>query len=115
MLIKIPRGWEIPERDVTPENVYFNRRKFLAGASAGLVAGAGGLILPGASAYSFPPGKDEPMTVLAPLNAPRNPEYKSDRPITSERVGTGYNNYYEFTEVKDKVKDVARRFKPRPW
>lgn len=115
MLIKIPRGWEIPEREVTPEPVYLNRRKFLAGASAGLVAGAGGLFLPGTSAHSFPAGKDEPMPVLAPLQAKRNPEYKTDRPISSERAGTGYNNYYEFTEIKDKVKDVARRFKPRPW
>ena len=115
MLIKIPRGWEIPERDVTSEHVYLNRRKFIAGASAGLIAGAGGLILPGGSAYSFPAAKDSPMPVLAPLKARRNPEYKTDRPITSESTATGYNNYYEFTVIKDKVKDVARNFKPRPW
>ena len=34
MLIKIPRGWEIPEQLATPEHVYLNRRNFLAGASA---------------------------------------------------------------------------------
>jgi sulfoxide reductase catalytic subunit YedY len=115
MLIKVPRGWEIPEREVTPEHVYLNRRKFLAGVSAGLIAGASGLILPGDRAFSFPGAKDEPAAVLAPLTAPRNPEYRTDRPVTAERVGTGYNNYYEFTEVKDQVKDVAAGFKPRPW
>jgi methionine sulfoxide reductase catalytic subunit len=115
MLIKIPQGWEIPEREVTPEHVYFNRRKFLAGASAGLIAGASGLILPGEKAFSLPGAKEEAKAVLAPLIAPRNQEYRTDRPITSERIGTGYNNYYEFTVVKDRVKDVAVNFKPRPW
>ena len=27
--IKIPQGWEIPESEATPEEVYLNRRKFL--------------------------------------------------------------------------------------
>ena len=46
MLIKIPRGWEIPERLVTPEHVYLDRRKFLTsavalGGIAGLLPGVG--------------------------------------------------------------------------
>jgi sulfoxide reductase catalytic subunit YedY len=114
MLIKIPKGWEIPERKVTPEHVYLNRRKFLARASAGLVAGVGGLIMPGDAGFSLL-AKQEPAQALAPLKAPRNPEYKTDRPITAERIATGYNNYYEFTEVKDQVWKVAQDFKPRPW
>ena len=37
MLIKIPRGWEIPEREATPESFYFNRRALLQAAGfAGL-------------------------------------------------------------------------------
>ena len=28
-LIKSPKSWEIPERLVTPENIYVNRRQFL--------------------------------------------------------------------------------------
>ena len=35
MLIKIPQGWEIPEREATPESAYWNRRQFLM-AAAGL-------------------------------------------------------------------------------
>ncbi len=114
MLIKIPWGWEIPEREATPEHVYLNRRKFLARASAGLAAGVGGLILPGQVGFGVP-SKGEPNRTLAPLPAPRNPEYKTDRPISSERVATGYNNYYEFTEVKDQVWRSAEDFEPRPW
>ena len=31
MLIKIKRGWEIPESAATPESLVLNRRQFLAG------------------------------------------------------------------------------------
>ncbi len=113
MLIKIPRGWEILEREVTPEHVYLNRRQFLAGASAGFVAGVSGLILPGDQGFSRP--ADEETPPLAPLKAPRNAEYKTDRPISAERIATRYNNYYEFTEAKDQVWKVAEDFDPRPW
>jgi len=115
MLIKIPRGWEIPEREVTPEDVYLNRRKFLARAGAAAAAGIGGLILPGNSALGVPGRNDAPQHELVPLTAPRNSEYKVDRPISSERVATGYNNYYEFTEAKDQVWKLAKGFEPRPW
>lgn len=114
MLIKIPRGWEIPERLVTPEEVYLNRRKFLARAGTGALAGVGNLILPGGAALLGAKEEYQPLN-LPPLAAPRNPEYKSDRPISSERAGTGYNNYYEFTMEKDQVWKVAREFQPRPW
>ncbi|MYF17497.1 MAG: twin-arginine translocation signal domain-containing protein, partial [Gemmatimonadetes bacterium] len=37
------RGWEIPEREATPEDVYMNRRKFMvaAGGALGALAGCG--------------------------------------------------------------------------
>jgi sulfoxide reductase catalytic subunit YedY len=114
MLIKIPRGWEIPERLVTPEEVYLNRRKFLVRAGTGALAGMAGLILPGGATLLGAKEEYQPAN-LPPLTAPRNPEYKTDRPISSERAGTGYNNYYEFTEAKDQVWKVAREFQPRPW
>ena len=40
MLIKIRRGWEIPERMATPEDIAFNRRRVLKGAGALALAGA---------------------------------------------------------------------------
>ena len=38
MLIKNPRGWEIPEHQATPESAYLNRRQIVAagGIAAGL-------------------------------------------------------------------------------
>jgi len=29
MLIRIPKPWEIPEREAAPERIYRNRRRFL--------------------------------------------------------------------------------------
>jgi sulfoxide reductase catalytic subunit YedY len=109
MLIKIPKGWEIPEREVTPEGIYLNRRRFLTNAAAVAIAGGIGSILPSWAEGNTAGGASRL------LKAPRNPEFKVDRPITSERVATGYNNYYEFTEIKDQVPKLAADFQSRPW
>ena len=46
MLVKSRRGWEIPERDATPEAVFHNRRQLLRAMGFGtLIAAAGGLPL----------------------------------------------------------------------
>ena len=40
MLIKRTRGWELPEREATPESVFLNRRTLLTG-TAGLIGAVG--------------------------------------------------------------------------
>jgi sulfoxide reductase catalytic subunit YedY len=91
MLIRTPKSWEIPEREATPESVYWNRREALRAAG---FAGAAALL--GA--------------------APRNAKYTVDSPITEEWAATGYNNYYEFHPTdKQAVKDLVGKFKPSPW
>jgi len=102
MLIKIPRGWEIPERDATPESVYFNRRDILRGMG---YVGTGALL---EQALQAAPAGD-----LYP--AKRNPKYTLDRPLTPEAVATGYNNFYEFTLDKPRVKNLVGNFKIDPW
>src|SRR2546422_8132768 len=107
MLIKARMGWEITERGITPEDVYLNRRKFLAAASAGALGGMGNLLLPPASAAAKVPSPAV-RTVQRLLSAPRNPEFEVDRPITSERVAISYNTYYAFSDVQDRVWKVQR-------
>ncbi|WP_031496950.1 protein-methionine-sulfoxide reductase catalytic subunit MsrP [Bryobacter aggregatus] len=87
MLIKVPKSWQIPERDATPETDFLTRRKLLALAAL-------------------------PMALPA---ATRNPEFTLDRPLTEEWAVTSYNNYYEFSSNKQKVKDLVGNFKLRPW
>lgn len=109
MLIKIPKGWEIPEREVTPQGIYLNRRKFLASAAAAAIAGGVGTIPPSWADARVP------SQWLRQLRAKRNPEYEVDMPITSEGVATAFNNYYEFTEIKNQVHKLATDFEARPW
>ena len=102
MWIKIPKGWEMPERMATPESVYLNRRKFMQSLG---VAGLGALVGPGvlnAEEQSLYPAK-------------RNPAFKLDRALTAEKVAARYNNFYEFTTDKEKVADLVDRFETRPW
>jgi sulfoxide reductase catalytic subunit YedY len=111
MLIRVPRGWELPERAATPQDAYLDRRRFLGAAAVSALGGLAGALLPaGASAQQLPPPSDLPR-----LTAPRNTAYTVNRRVTSERIAIGYNNYYEFTEQKERVWIVAENFPPRPW
>lgn len=58
MLIKIPRGWDIPENQVTSEADYVNRREFLK--KMGL-AGAGALTLMSGCAWAKGEGVEEQL------------------------------------------------------
>lgn len=98
MLIRIPKGWEIPEREAAPENAYYSRRQVL------LASGMLGLspLARGVEGSLYP--------------AKRNPEFTLDRPITEEAAATGYNNFYEFDATdKQAVKDKVGKFVISPW
>ena len=100
MLIRIPRGWEIPEREATPEDVYHNRRQILR--AAGFLAAAPLAALANQEKTIYP--------------AKRNPEFKLDRPITPEWAAISYNNYYEFHPTdKQRAKDFTGKFVTSPW
>jgi sulfoxide reductase catalytic subunit YedY len=45
----------------------------------------------------------------------RNPEFTLDRDLTRESIAASYNNFYEFTEVKDRVWRTVHSFEARPW
>ena len=99
MLIRKPQGWEIPEREATPEGIYLNRRQILK--TAGLLAVS-------------------PISALAaPSNlypAKANTKYHLDVPVTEEWAATSYNNYYEFHPTdKQAVKDRVGKFVTEPW
>ena len=125
------RGWEIPEREATPEEVFLNRRRFLRSAGLaglGLAAGCGSdrIITP---VEPEPEGETALPTVQAPPDqepaapeggnplypAELNPEFGTlDRPLTEEEVAGRYNNFYEFTQSKQ-VHLFVDHFETRPW
>jgi sulfoxide reductase catalytic subunit YedY len=45
----------------------------------------------------------------------RNPAFVLDRELTRESIAASYNNFYEFTEVKDRVWRMVHSFEARPW
>ncbi len=120
--IRIRKPWEIPGLRPTPEAAFLNRRKFLVRmgrtgvgiAGAGLIPGVAGAILGGCAQ---PPGaEDDPKPLpLRPIDATRNPQFKLDRPLTPEAVAANYNNFWEFSEIKERVAGLARNFRSRPW
>lgn len=122
-IIKRP-GWYIPERLVTPENVYRNRRRFLREMG---FAGAGVLA---ALATGCKEGIEERVQIAGAAPAvetkaqssrakgypfPRNPDFNPKLRITDEEVATGYNNFYEFTTSKTRVKRLTDKFVISPW
>jgi sulfoxide reductase catalytic subunit YedY len=101
------RGWEIPERLVTPEHLFLNRRAFLAAGGAAALA-----LSPELAAAQRIADLPDPSAGLYPVK--RNEKYVLDRPITEEKININYNNFYEFGSAKTIAK-AAQALKLRPW
>ncbi len=107
MLIKTPKGWELPEGKATPETIYQDRRAILRGmAAVGLVGSAAMTGLPRALLAA------EAGSSLYPV--PRNERYMVSRPLTDEKIVTTYNNFYEFGSHKE-IYTAAQKLKVSPW
>jgi len=113
MLIRIKRGWEIPESQATPEAVFRDRRRLLKAAAAGPLLLGGAALLAGCDEMpAQAAGSEDPSSGLYPVG--RNPDYSLDRPITDESLATTYNNYYEFGSSKN-IWQKAQALPLRPW
>ncbi len=100
-----PPSWSVPERQVTPEEIFLNRRQWLAGAGA-LV----GSIATATSAHALA-SAESPWSPTAP----RNPAYSdAGRAITPEADNTAYNNFYEFGSHKQ-IAPAAQALITDPW
>ena len=128
--LKIKKMWDqIPSSQVTSESTYINRRQLLrnlgcAGLGLPLLTGCaeatGGSssVLAGPSDFTGPYGQVPQFWVkqwadLFP--AVRNIRFRTERDVTAERLTTGYNNFYEFTTTKQRVKDLVKGFTVNPW
>ena len=103
MLIRKPA--DLRYSDVTPKEVYLNRRKFL-GAGASLGATLGGLALPSTALATT---KIDGLVQTGPYHSLGN-----EKP-SPKAVVTSYNNFYEFGTGKEDPKQNAHTLKPRPW
>jgi len=101
---KIPT---IPSSEITPEQVYLSRRKFMLGVgglalSAAVLAACGDAMPAADSGTATPAGTPEPT-----------PDLRQE--ITSFESITTYNNFYEFSTDKQGVAPLAANFRTRPW
>ena len=105
MLIK-PQS-DILSSEITPQDVFENRREFIKKAGFGAIAGAlaaSNLALPKAEAAAR-----QKMTGYV-----KTP-YGLTEKLTSYEDVTTYNNFYEFGTSKDEPAKLSHLFKPRPW
>jgi methionine sulfoxide reductase catalytic subunit len=105
----IKKSKEVPSSEITPKNVYLNRRKFLAGVAISGAAAATGVTLRELSTPA--------TTVFAgnKIDGLRKSPFSTTETITPYQDVTHYNNYYEFSTEKDEPAELAKNFRTRPW
>ncbi len=95
MLIRRPA--DILPSEITPAEIYHQRRSFMVGAGSLALAG----LLPQQAEAALPAYT-------------RSPYSASDSP-TSQRAATTYNNFYELGTDKADPAQNTHRLKPAPW
>lgn len=111
MAIRIPG---IAPSEITPPQVYFNRRAFLTGA----LAASAGVAFTQASAAVVPARAGAPLVytndAANSVNALVHTSGQDEKPNTWEQI-THYNNFYEFGTSKTDPARYAGQLKTRPW
>jgi len=97
---------DIPSSEITPREVFENRRTFLKAAGFTVAAGAISSMLPPTAMAANERQKIAGFSKTA---------YGQDEKLTSYEDITTYNNFYEFGTDKGDPVVHARLFKPRPW
>ena len=97
MIIRKPS--DLPYSQVTPKNVYLNRRRFLGATPIAL-----GALLGTRAAQA-----------TMKLNNVTKSSYRVDEKITPLDVITHYNNFYEFGTDKEDPSRNAQNFRTSPW
>jgi sulfoxide reductase catalytic subunit YedY len=98
MLIKVRKPWELREQDVTPQQLYVNRRQVIAGLG---IAGAAAAL---------------PVSALAgAFDGAIKTDWGKDELPTSLKDITSYNNFYEFGTDKGDPKKYAHKLTTDPW
>ena len=106
-------GEQIPDRDVTPREVYVNRRTFMR---AGLLAAAAvgtGLLYRTLNRVEL--DASEMPAISGLVTAPHENGFWVDEPMTPRASILNYNNFYEFSTDKDGVAAAAADFRTTGW
>ena len=108
MLIKRPA--DLKYSDITPKEIYLNRRKFLAGAAA-----AGGAMFAGRGVWDLiSPSLSASAATTQLTGLAKSPFSTTEKQNTFNQVTT-YNNFYEFGSDKGDPSKNAGNFRSSPW
>src|SRR6516225_11339157 len=107
MLIR--KKGDLTYADVTPKQVYFNRRQILRGLGVVGAAAIGGKIVShlASPATAVHAGAKLNVTVKSPFSTAEKPNSFDDI--------THYNNFYEFGTDKGDPAKYAKNFRTSPW
>lgn len=97
----ILKSGDIPPSEITPREVYLNRRQFMTGVAALAVAPA--------LAAPAPPAHGQKLSDV------KSGRFSTDEKKTPFDAVTTYNNFYEFGTGKSDPAERAHTLKPRPW
>ncbi|PYP89271.1 MAG: protein-methionine-sulfoxide reductase catalytic subunit MsrP [Blastocatellia bacterium AA13] len=107
MLVKEPQ--DIKSSEITPKEVYLNRRTFMKGAALAASAAGTGLL------YRVLTGTGKSSTNSEAATETAQAANSSGEKLTSLQDITHYNNFYEFSTSKGAVAGKAAGFVTRPW
>jgi methionine sulfoxide reductase catalytic subunit len=107
MLIK--KSSDISSSEITPKNVYLNRRKFLAGAAV-----VGAALIGGRKLLNMGSPEESALAGSSLGNLVKSSYSTTEEPTAAKYVTT-YNNFYEFGTDKDDPSRNAKDFVTRPW
>jgi sulfoxide reductase catalytic subunit YedY len=108
--------------EITPEHIYLNRRKFMGLAGAAAIGAWFAACAPRSAPATSPVGSTD-AAGPAPSKEPNSPK-SAEVPGKTDELGgalntyeeiTNYNNFYEFSEVKEYVAPLSKNFKTSPW
>lgn len=107
MLIKKPS--DIKSSEITPREIYLNRRRFLLGATGWTATLALGLGVPQLATSA------EQSRAKTKLKDVRKSPISTDEPLNSYQDITTYNNFYELGTDKGSPAQNAKYLVTRPW
>ena len=106
MIIRTHKPSDVPSSEITPEDMYVNRRRFIRNAAVGAAALA---IAPRAlRGINDGPAQQVPARFA-------NMKSELDEELNPYRDITTYNNFYEFGTQKEDPSRNAGDFQPAPW
>ncbi len=101
---------KIKSSEITPENVYLNRRNFIRAAMV-----AGSTVATGLTYRYFNPPPPKEIVTEEILNLEKPSEFRAEERLNTFEEITNYNNFYEFSTSKTAVARKAENFVTRPW